>query len=163
MRWINILLLCKKKRLLEFTDNEVQRFKKGWQVIACEKIYETEFAGITLYGQIDRIDANGKEIYVLDYKTGSYTTYTKKSFVDATDFQLEFYYLLSRHLSQDISCGYYDLKENKIVPEPFLDEKIEILKSNIKDLLELEEINFVKCDDAKSCLYCDYRVMCGRD
>jgi len=30
-------------------------------------------------------------------------------------------------------------------------------------LLELDEINFVKCDDAKDCLYCDYKVMCNRD
>jgi len=157
------LIALQKKRLEQFAHNEIKWFDSGWNVLECEKTYETEFAGITLYGQIDRIDAKDDAIYVLDYKTGSYPIYNKNSFVDATDFQLEFYYLLTRHLSQDISCGYYDLKENKIVPEAFLQEKLEILKSNIKDLLTLEEINFVKCDDAKDCLYCDYKIICGRD
>ena len=157
------LIALQKKQLQEFALNEVKWFADGWRVIDVEGMYETEFAGITLYGQIDRVDAKGDAIYVLDYKTGSYPLYNKKNFVDATDFQLEFYYLLTRHLSQDISCGYYDLKENKIVPEAFLEEKLDILKSNIKDLLSLDDINFIKCDDVKSCLYCDYKVMCGRD
>ena len=157
------LIALQKKRLEEFAHNEVKWFENNWRVDSCEGTFETEFAGISLYGQIDRVDVKDDEIYVLDYKTGSYPIYNKNSFVDATDFQLEFYYLLTRHLSQNISCGYYDLKENKIVPEAFLEEKLEILKSNIKDLLELEEINFMKCEDAKSCLYCDYKIMCGRD
>ena len=157
------LIALQKKRLDEFAQKEVKWFEDGWRVEACEKTLDTEFAGIILYGQIDRIDAKGDDIFVLDYKTGSYPIYNKNSFVDATDFQLEFYYLLTRHLSQNISCGYYDLKENKIVPEAFLEEKLEILKSNIQDLLKLDEINFVKCEDEKNCIYCDYRIMCGRD
>lgn len=157
------LIALQKKRLEGFAQYEVKRFEDGWRVSSCEAQLETEFAGMTLNGQIDRIDAKDDAIFVLDYKTGSYPIYNKKSFVDATDFQLEFYYLLTRHLSQDISCGYYDLKENKIVPEAFLEEKLEILKSNIKDLLELDEINFVKCEDTNNCLYCDYKIMCGRD
>lgn len=157
------LIALQKKRLEEFAHNEVKWFENGWQVTACEKTLETEYAGITLYGQIDRIDAKDDEIFVLDYKTGSYPIYNKNSFVDATDFQLEFYYLLTRHLSQNISCGYYDLKDNKIVPEAFLEEKLEVLKSNIQDLLKLEEIPFSKCEDEKNCSYCDYRIMCGRD
>lgn len=157
------LIALQKKRLEEFALNEVKWFENGWRVTACEKTLETEYAGITLYGQIDRIDEKDDEIFVLDYKTGSYPIYNKNSFVDATDFQLEFYYLLTRHLSQNISCGYYDLKENKIVPEAFLEEKLEVLKSNIQDLLKLEEIPFYKCEDEKNCSYCDYRIMCGRD
>ncbi len=157
------LIALQKKRLEEFAKNEIKWFSDGWRVKACEKTLETQFGGITLYGQIDRIDIKDDEIFVLDYKTGSYPIYNKNSFVDATDFQLEFYYLLSRHLSQNISCGYYDLKENKIVPEAFLEEKLEILKSNIQDLLKLEEIPFSKCEDEKNCLFCDYRIMCGRD
>ncbi len=157
------LMALQKKRLESFANFEVKRFAEGWHVQECEAKLETEFAGIKLFGVIDRIDAKDDTIFVLDYKTGSYPLYNKNNFVDATDFQLEFYYLLTRGYSQNISCGYYDLKEIKIVPEPFLEEKIEILKSNIKDILALEEINFIKCEDTKSCLYCDYKIICGRD
>lgn len=59
--------------------------------------------------------------------------------------------------------GYYDLKEYKIVDEPFLNEKLEVLKSKIADLLNYEEIEFSKCEDSKNCIYCDYKVICGRD
>jgi len=157
------LIALQKKRLENFAQKEVQRFDDGWFVQGCEVTLETEFAGVTLTGQIDRIDVKESAIYVLDYKTGAYPIYTQKSFMEATDFQLEFYYLLTRHLSQNISCAYYDLRENKIVPEAFLEEKLEVLKSNIKDLLSYEQINFVECEEMKNCLYCEYKTICGRD
>ena len=157
------LIALQKKRLEGFANFEVKRFAEGWHVQECEVKLETEFAGMQLVGVIDRIDAKDDAILVLDYKTGSYPLYNKKNFVDATDFQLEFYYLLTRGYAQNISCGYYDLKEIKIVQEPFLEEKIEILKSNIKDILALDEISFMKCEEIKNCLYCDYKVLCQRD
>ena len=157
------LMALQKKRLDGFANFEVKRFAEGWHVQECEAKLETEFAGIKLVGVIDRIDTKDDTIFVLDYKTGSYPLYNKNNFIDATDFQLEFYYLLTRGYSQNIFCGYYDLKEIKIVREPFLEEKIEILKSNIKDILALDEINFIKCEDTKSCLYCDYKILCQRD
>ncbi|MBU0719792.1 PD-(D/E)XK nuclease family protein [bacterium] len=157
------LISMYKKTLDPFCELEVQRFKDGWHVEVCEKSFECEFAGVTLMGQIDRIDKRGSEIYVLDYKTGSYPLYNAKNLTDATDFQLEFYYLLSRGLGSDIRCGYYDLKESKIVDEPFLEEKIGVLQSNIKDMLLHEEFEFGMCEDLKNCQYCEYATMCKRD
>ncbi len=118
---------------------------------------------MTLSGQIDRVDKKDNDIYVLDYKTGSYTLYTEKNFTEATDFQLEFYYLLAQKLGNVVGCGYYDLKESKIVDEPFLQEKLGVLESNIKDLLNIEDVNFSKCEDVKNCQFCEYKIMCGRE
>ena len=106
---------------------------------------------------------NSLKISVLDYKTGSYSLYTAKNFTEATDFQLEFYYLLASELGNVTGCGYYDLKDSKIVPEAFLNEKLAVLESNIKDLLNIEEVNFELCEDEKHCLFCEYRIMCGRE
>lgn len=155
------LIALQKKRLEAFCEAEVERFKNGWEVYKCEESFEVNFAGIKLIGQIDRIDKCSNEIEVLDYKTGSYTLYTKKSFTEATDFQLEFYYLLAGGLG-NVSCAFYDLKESKIVPESFLTEKLAILESNIKDLLNIEEVNFEKCEDTKPCQFCEYSLICGR-
>ena len=118
---------------------------------------------MTLEGQIDRIDKRANEIHVLDYKTGLYPIYTAKNFTEATDFQLEFYYLLAGGFGNVVGCGYYDLKESKIVYEAFLHEKLAVLESNIKDLLRIEDVNFEKCEDTKNCLFCDYKIMCGRE
>ena len=156
------LIAMQKRNLDKFCDLEVQRFAEGWQVYKCEEKLECSFAGVTLEGQIDRIDKRANEIFVLDYKTGSYPLYTEKNFTEATDFQLEFYYLLSAGFGNVVGCGYYDLKESKIVNETFLSEKLAVLESNIKDLLRIEYVNFEKCEDRKNCLFCDYKIMCGR-
>ena len=153
-----------QKRLLEnFCRNEVETFKEKWRVAHCEKSLSIEYFGMTLVGQIDRIDKRNNEIRVLDYKTGSYPLYNKNNFTEATDFQLEFYYLLASGFGNVVECAYYDLKESKVVLEPFLEEKLEILKSHISDLLNIEEVNFEKCEDIKNCQYCEYKIMCGRE
>ena len=152
-----------KAKMKEFSKLEIDRFNDGWVVESCEKSMECEFAGLNLIGQIDRLDRRGNELYVIDYKTGNYPTYSKNNFTEATDFQLEFYYLLVKDKAEVIHCAYYDLNENKLVKETFLEEKIAVLESNIKDMLARDEINFEKTEDEKNCLFCDYKIICGRD
>ncbi|MDF1882932.1 PD-(D/E)XK nuclease family protein [Sulfurimonas sp. SAG-AH-194-C21] len=157
------LISLQKKRLQKFYAKEIQRFTDGFEVYSCEESFSVEYAGMTLMGQIDRVDKRDNEIEVLDYKTGSYKLYNKNNFTEATDFQLEFYYLLTQALGDVTSCAFYDLKEVEIVPEAFLNEKLEILQSHIKDLLQVESIDFILCEDLAQCKYCEYAVMCGRD
>ena len=156
------LISLQKRRMDKFTKHEIQRFSQGWVVQACEENLSAEYAGMTIIGNIDRIDKKNNVIEVLDYKTGSYMLYNKNSFTQATDFQLEFYYLLAQGFGNVEYCGFYDLKESKIVAETFLQEKLEILKSHIKDLLAIEEVNFSKCEDLKNCLFCEFKIMCDR-
>ncbi|OIP55037.1 MAG: hypothetical protein AUK54_04905 [Helicobacteraceae bacterium CG2_30_36_10] len=157
------LIALQKRKMDDFCENEVQRFKDSWHVELCEVSLECEFAGVTLSGVIDRIDKRGEEISVLDYKTGNFPIYTAKNFTEATDFQLEFYYLLAQPLGNVTACGYYDLSESKIVPEAFLEEKLAILESNIKDILLHETHEFDKCEDMKTCLFCEFATICDRE
>lgn len=158
------LIDLQKKRLEKFYPLEIDRFADGWEVFGCEVNLSTWYEGIELIGQVDRIDLKENQLYVLDYKTGSYTLNTKNNFSDAVDFQLEFYYLLASTLDKEVQgCAFYDLKEIEIVPERFLEEKLEILKAHIKDLLSIESIDFELCEDTKHCVYCDYKIMCGRE
>ena len=156
------LIAMQKRRMDTFCEAEIKRFNSGWRVLHCEKSMRVSFFGMTLIGNIDRIDKYKNEIEVLDYKTGSYSLYNKNSFSDAKDFQLEFYYLLASEFG-NVSCSFYDLKESKIVPETFFKEKLAVLESNIKDLLNIEELNFSKCEDSKNCLFCEFSIMCGRE
>jgi len=155
------LIALQKKKMDQFCALEVERFRDGWEVLYCEKNFEIEFCGMTLTGQIDRIDKKENLISVLDYKTGSYKIYNKNNFTEATDFQLEFYYLLASGFG-NVECAFYDLKETEIVSELFLEEKLAILQSHIEDLKQVEDINFTKCEDTKECLYCPYTLICGR-
>ncbi|QSZ42801.1 PD-(D/E)XK nuclease family protein [Sulfurimonas aquatica] len=157
------LIAIQKKRLRAFSKNEIERFAQGYRVVATEESFKAPYHGMTLMGQIDRVDKLDNDIEVLDYKTGSYTLYNKNNFTEATDFQLEFYHILSGSLGNVTGCGFYDLKESTIIPELFLTEKLSILQSHIKDLLALEEIDTKQCEDIKNCLYCEYKIMCGRE
>jgi CRISPR/Cas system-associated exonuclease Cas4 (RecB family) len=157
------MIAMQKRRLDKFCVDEVAWFNDGWHVDMCEQSLECDFAGAKLMGKIDRVDRRGDELFVLDYKTGLYKLYNKNNFSDATDFQLEFYYLLASKLGSVKGCGFYDLKDVKIVNEPFMQEKLGVLESNIKDMLNIEEINFTKCEDIKNCVYCDYSTICQRE
>ena len=141
---------------------EVQRFTDGYEVLYTEEHFSIDYEGMNLVGNIDRIDKHEDTLEVLDYKTGSYSLYNKNNFTEATDFQLEFYHLLASSVGEVSACGFYDLKESQIVPESFLSEKLAILGSHIKDLLLVEEIGTTMCEDTKSCLFCEYKIMCGR-
>ena len=156
------LISMQKIRLEKFCKQEIERFKDEWKVHSCEESFEIPFAGATLIGQIDRIDKRDNEIYVLDYKTGSYTLNNKNNFTEAIDFQLEFYYLLAAGLGNVVGCAFYDLKDSRIVEEAFLNEKLAILESHIKDLLNIESIDFELCEDETHCRYCDYQIICER-
>ncbi len=150
------------KRLESFIDNEIERFKEA-EVIACEKSLSKEVEGVRLIGNIDRIDRTLNGIEVLDYKSGSYPSYTVRTVEKAKDFQLEFYYLLAQEEGEVNACGYYDLKNGKIVYEELLETKLELLKGHLRELTQMTTINFEKTDELKECLYCPYTHLCGRD
>ena len=156
------LIALQKRKLDDFCEREIEHFQDGWEVIHCEEPFEVEFCGMQLYGQIDRVDKKENAIRVYDYKTGSYTLYNKNNFTEATDFQLEFYYLLTSSLG-NVECAFYDLKDNEIVFESFMQEKLGVLRSHIEDLKKIEEVNFTLCEDTKQCRYCEYALMCGRE
>ena len=151
-----------KRKMELFCQNEMERFSSGWIVESCEESFKREFHGMVLEGRVDRIDKRAGQYFVLDYKNGSYALYNEKNFLSATDFQLEFYYLLAQNLGEVEGCAYYDLQESKVVNELFLKEKIEILKTIIEDLLKIESLNFSKCEDINNCYYCEYSIVCNR-
>ncbi len=157
------LIDIQKRHLDKFCEVDIKRFADGWEVYKCEEKLTCSYNGIVLEGSIDRIDKRANEIEVLDYKTGKYPLYTQKTIDEATDFQLEFYYLLAGGFGNVVGCAYYDLKESKIVPEAMLEEKLERLKSIVEGLLEIKEVNFELCEDEKNCIFCEYKIMCGRE
>ncbi len=156
------LIALQKKRLESFYAKEVERFERGFKVLHTEKKLKAPFCGMNLSGIVDRIDKKDNIVEVLDYKTGSYALYTQKNVAQATDFQLEFYYLLAGGFGNVEGCFFYDLKDVKIVEENLLKEKLNLLQAHIKDLLMVEEIECTKTQELKHCQFCEYALMCGR-
>ena len=153
-----------KEVLQKFCANEIKRFEAGWRVYKKEEPIEREYKGLKLYGVIDRIDINEQgALEVLDYKSGSLKLYTAKSVEEATDFQLEFYYLLASGLGSVEQVGFYDLKEGKVVEESLFEEKLRLLEKHLDVLKEIKSFEVSLCEDRKNCTHCEYKTICGRD
>ncbi len=152
-----------KKYFKAFAKNEVQRFKKGYSVVAVEKELQTHFGVLRLSGKIDRIDKYDNSLEVLDYKTGSIKTYSEKTLDGATDFQLEFYYLLALELGDVSQVSFYDIKKAQIVSEKLFEEKLEKLRSILSELQTPQQIEAIRCDDTKWCKNCEYKILCERE
>ncbi len=148
--------------LKKFAKNETERFEEGYRVLHKEIKLKSNFEGFDIFGIIDRIDIKDDKLSLIDYKTGTIQLSTIKNLEKTTDFQMEFYYLLANKLKSVEEAGFYDLKNGNIKKETFLKEKIEILKQNLQ-LLKQKEQNFTKCEDIKTCQYCPYTTLCGRD
>jgi hypothetical protein len=150
------------KWLEPFCANEIQRFQSGYSVAYMEEPLELQLDGIKLYGVIDRIDKKETSLEVLDYKSGSMPKYTKNSVENATDFQLEFYYLLAQTLGNVTQVGYYDLKAGKIIQEEFFEQKMALLRQHFRYLGQTTSFDAKKCEDTKVCKLCQYNILCGR-
>ena len=167
--FLNLDLEIWKKKLKNFISKEEDRFNLGFKIEALEKSFLCEFEDIKIRGTIDRIDTlkvnSSIEYHVLDYKTSSSLKLnTKKTYENAVDFQLEFYYLAveSLYKTTEIKTYYYDLHNMKILEEIVLDEKLELLKE-IFNSLKTTNVAFNKCDNNQICQYCNYKVICNKD
>lgn len=156
------LLRLWRKRLEYFYENEMQRFSSGSEVFECEGSYTTAFEGVTLTGRIDRIDTTPDGLEVLDYKSGKYPLYTPKTLENATDFQLEFYYLLAKTKGKVNACGYYDLNKGVVVYEKLFEEKLALLQQHLQVLTSSTQFNAELCEDTKACQFCEFAYLCGR-
>lgn len=150
------------KRLEAFARTEVERFKNGFRVHALEAELTAKVGPFTLKGRIDRIDEKDGDLFVLDYKTGSYEMTNEKKLEETTDFQLVFYHHLARNLGPVEACGIYDLKKGEIVFDPLIEEKKEFLELRLHQMAQPEQ-NFEKTDNRQRCRYCEYQLICGRD
>ncbi|MFA6760558.1 MAG: PD-(D/E)XK nuclease family protein [Sulfuricurvum sp.] len=150
-------------KLEAFYDSEMARFASGARVAFVEKSLESSFCGFMLEGQVDRIDEVYGTLEVLDYKSGKYPIYDEAKLGEASDFQLEFYYLLASRLGEVRRCGYYDLNSGEVVWEELLEQKLEVLKQKLAEIASQTKVDFAKCEDLQKCRFCAYKILCQRD
>ena len=149
------------EKLKPFIKKEVERFHEGFEVYMTEKKFTTVYEHLPLNGNIDRIDKQENDYYILDYKSGKIPKTTSKSLEKTTDFQLQFYYLITQDLGNVADALYYDLNSASLISEDLFDEKLDLLYTHF-ETLQAKEFNFTMTEDLKKCQYCPYQKICDR-
>ncbi len=123
-----------KNRLRAAARKQVELVKEGWEILEAEYRVEREITGLTVVGQIDRIDRNRQtgDIRILDYKTSDTATEPERFHLAPVledtpefarievegkgkrwlDLQLPLYLLLlpeEDRFSGDVKVGYFNL------------------------------------------------------
>ena len=82
---IKIQLDAAKQRLRAAARAQTRLVKEGWEILDSEVKMETELAGISISGKIDRIDRNSKTgcIRILDYKTSDISQSPEQAHFDS--------------------------------------------------------------------------------
>ena len=150
------------ERLKVFVHNEYEHFQNGFRVYKTEEDMVGRFGDFTIGGKIDRIDKKDENLYVIDYKSGMVKFQTPRTLPKSTDFQLQFYHLLSSKLGHVEDCFYYELQNAKLLSDPLFYEKMDLLEEKF-DLLKPKVQNFTLCEDINSCRFCPYIMLCNRD
>ena len=79
------------KSLPAYLEWQLENEAQGWRYAESESAFDWELEGVRLRGRIDRLDVNGQEKRVLDYKTQSDQVLRKKLLEPGEDVQLACY------------------------------------------------------------------------
>jgi hypothetical protein len=172
-----------KHRMINVLNCERQRLYKN--IYGCERNYfssiKTKVGKVyKLSCRIDRIDSDGKNYMIFDYKTG----YVPKiivleKYIDllATNFyrknikriirslQLPLYkYIFEKETGFTVSeCGIYDIKKSKIIRFPerkeVYDKCIDVVKVLLDEISDGENFEFDE-EDKVNCKTCGYFYIC---
>ena len=140
---LEILLL----KFKNFEASEKKRYAEGWRVKECEKSVKIAyFDGIAITGAVDRIDANGEEIEIIDYKSGNF---------DVKSLQLPFYQAL---LGTECKSYFYDLKTDMSLKpaKSGLDE----LKEALNELKKINNTDINFSDAGKGFKSEAFKILC---
>jgi ATP-dependent helicase/nuclease subunit B len=149
-----------------YIDWEIARHQH-WQVsrteLACENATP---AGIGLKGRIDRLDGNGNEYAVVDYKTGAVP---KMDEVESGEkVQLPFYCLLTEKALPVTEVSYLALDPVSNKQKPLEGESLQSLATAIQQRLDTIAAEMVQGQalpawgDHDACRYCDMNRLCRR-
>lgn len=140
-----------KIKLDAFESEQNKHFKDGFSVKDCELGIEAEFNGVPIMGNIDRVDINGDDIWLIDYKTGN--------IIDKS-LQLAFYQMLYLAKFHKETKGYfYSLKDNKFVENK---KSIDDLSCELNKLKEISNTQICFTQNTKNCNNCPYEILCLR-
>lgn len=136
------------------------------EVIARETKFDTQWYGLQVQGQVDRIDRTTTGLTVIDYKTSGVTPPGIK---DATgkaniDIQLAVYQdaIAEKYPEQTVdTAAYYSITNQKTISRPKKDPaELATFAKQVKSHLKQGQYPVAPDVDRKACRYCNYDLVC---
>ncbi|MEY3090576.1 MAG: hypothetical protein RL113_892 [Pseudomonadota bacterium] len=153
-----------REKLRGFIASQIAHFQADWRVKETEVNVSGDIGGLHFKGRVDRIDYNGDEILVLDYKSGSIQEAQKtRNLETLTDFQMSIYHhLLTPHYPNIKLAFVKILEEGQMEEITSLEEKNAFLAEHIIALKQTKSFVAEKCASVQNCVYCEFALMCER-
>lgn len=154
------------EKIPAYLDWQIER-ESLWQVAAVEVQTQRDIPDITLQGRLDRIDHNGAERAIVDYKTGHVPDRGEVESGEAV--QLPFYALLAEEGPAVSEVAYLTLDQEKVKEKVALqDEELLTLRQAVGQRLtglvrEMRDgTRLPAWGDETSCSYCPMGGICRR-
>lgn len=124
-----------------------------------EKGFNLKIGSYALKGKVDRVDARGDGVEIIDYKTGN----VPKNGIQVDKDQLLIYQLAAENIWQEkpVALTFYYLNENK--PISFLgtaEDLEEMKKKIISTIEEIRKSEFKANPSPQTCQHCDFKIIC---
>lgn len=151
------------KMLQGFIENQILHFKAGWKVIDVEKEMVGEISGLKFGGRVDRIDQDGTGTLIIDYKTGKSNKENSKNVETLKDFQANIYKELLRQRYKNTQFAFIKVFDGGAFEEvTSFEEKDKVFFEIIDELKRTKSFINSKCEDLKTCEYCEFALICQR-
>ena len=138
----------------------------GREVVATETTFDTQWYGLKLQGQIDRIDRSDGGLTVIDYKTSGVTPAGVKDSMGKAniDIQLAVYQdAIAEQYPDEVidTAAYYSLTKQKTISRPTKDPaELAEFAQRVKTHLQQGSYPVAPDRDRQACRYCDYDSVC---
>ena len=138
-----------------------EQAKSKTEIVDIERWFETSIGEVKLRGRIDRIDKDGSNYTVVDYKTSKKAPSLNEL---KKDMQLLVYALAVRGMYGDggkLKVGDWFLRSNeKVFFEPE-QKAIETMQAEIAEMAaKIKAASFEPKKGSWECNYCDYKCLC---
>ena len=138
------------------------------EVVATETKFNTQWHGLQIQGQVDRIDRTDAGLAVIDYKTSGVIPAGVKDETGKAniDLQLAVYQdaIAGLHPNETIdTAAYYSITKQKTISRPKKDPvELAAFAERVKFHLQQGHYPVSPDIDRKACRYCDYDLVCRK-
>ncbi len=149
------------KRLRRFSKSFLdEQAKSKSEIVDIERWFETTISNVQVNGRIDRIDKEGSEFTVIDYKTSKKAPSLNEL---KKDMQLLVYTIAVNEVygSKPLVGDWFLRSNEKVFFKPE-DQAIDALKTELADIAGKIRAGQFEPKESWECNHCDYGCLCDR-